>query len=75
MTIKATRMPYDRAELHYEEATLYQEFEPERENRILPFNATVWEQKEDDDGEVIKFKRSPKIRRITKPDGKVAYEF
>ena len=41
MTIKAIRMPYDRAELHYEEATLYQEFEPERKNRILPFNAIV----------------------------------
>ena len=33
------------------------------------------EQKESSDGEVIKSKRPPKIRRITKPNGKVIYEF
>ena len=41
VTIKAIRMPYDRAELHYAEAALYQKFEPKGKNRILPFNATV----------------------------------
>ena len=71
MTIEATRMPYDKAELYYVEAALYQEFELERENKILPFNATVLEQGEDNDGEVIESERPPKIRRITKPDGKV----
>lgn len=29
VSIEATRMPFDRAERHYVEATLYQEFEPE----------------------------------------------
>ena len=43
MTIEATRMTYDRVELHYMEVTLYQEFEPEGENKILPFNATALE--------------------------------
>ena len=33
VTIEAIRMPYDRAELHYIEAALYQEFEPEGENK------------------------------------------
>ena len=65
VTIKATRMPYDRVELHYAEATLYQEFEPEVENKILPFNATILEREEEDDGEVIESKRPSKIRRIT----------
>ena len=31
-------MPFDRAELHFAEVALYQEYEPESENRILPFN-------------------------------------
>ena len=59
-------MPYDKVELHYAEAALYQEFEPQGENRILPFNATILERDEEDDGEVIELKRPPKIRRITK---------
>jgi len=59
-------MPYDKVELHYAEAALYQEFEPQGENRILPFNATILERDEEDDGEVIESKRPPKIRRITK---------
>lgn len=75
MTIEATRMPYDRAKLHYAKAALYQEFELKRENKILPFDATILEQKEDDDGEVIKSTRPPKIRLIAKPDGKVVYKF
>ena len=66
MTIEATRMPYDRAKLHYAGATLYQEFEPKGENKILPFNATVLERGEEDDGEVVVAEGHPKIRRITK---------
>ena len=42
MTIEATRIPFDRAKLYYAKAALYQEFEPERENRVLPLNATVF---------------------------------
>ena len=75
MTIKATRMPYDKGELHYVEVALYQKFKPEGENRILFFNATILEQEEDDNGEVIEFERHPKIRWFTKLDGRVAYEF
>lgn len=54
---------------------LYQEFEPERENKVLPFNAIILEQEEDGDRKVIESKRPPKIRRITKLNGKVVYEF
>lgn len=68
-------MPFDRTELHCAEAALYQEFDLKGENTVLPFNATVLEQEEDGDGEVIEFERPPKIRRITKLDGKVVYEF
>ena len=75
VTIEATSIPYDRAELHYEEATLYQEFEPKRESKILPFNATILESKEEGDREVVESKRPSKIRRTTKPNGKVVYEF
>ena len=75
VTIEATRMPYDSAELHYAEVALYQELKPKGGNRILPFNATILEQQEDDDGEVIESKRAPKIRQITKLDGKEVYEF
>ena len=74
MIIEATKMPYDRAELHYAEAALYQEFEPKGENMILPFNATILEREEEDNGEIVEPERPPKIRRTTKPDGKV-YEF
>ena len=31
-------MPFDRAELYFTEAALYQEYKLEGENRILPFN-------------------------------------
>ena len=75
MTIKATWMPFDRAELHYAKVALYQEFEPKGENRVLPFHAFVLEQEENGDGEVIESKRPFKIIRITKLDGKVIYEF
>ena len=54
---------------------MYQEFELEGENKILPFNATILGQEEEDDGEVVEPKRPPKIRRTTKPDGRVVYEF
>jgi len=35
VTIEVTKIPYDRVELHYAEAALYQEFIPEGENKIL----------------------------------------
>ena len=38
VVIEAIKMPFDRAELHFAEVALYQEYEPESENRILPFN-------------------------------------
>nr|POE76689.1 hypothetical protein CFP56_75048 [Quercus suber]POE79295.1 hypothetical protein CFP56_15236 [Quercus suber] len=75
VTIEATRKPYDWVELHHTEITLYQEFEPGGENKIIPFNATVLEMEEDDDREVIEFEKPPKIKRITMLDGKVVYEF
>ena len=42
---------------------------------ILPFNSTVLRSVKKDEGEVIELDRPPKIRRITKLDGKVIYEF
>ena len=68
-------MPFDRAELHFAEATLYQEYEPEGENRILPFNPIALQEEEEDDGEVVEPERPSKIKRVTRPDGQVVYEF
>ena len=69
-------MPFDRAELHFAEATLYQEYEPEGENKILPFNPiALQEEEEEDDGEVVEPKRPSMIRRVTRLDGQVVYEF
>ena len=68
-------MPFDRAELHFVEATLYQEYEPEGENRILPFNPIALQEEEEDDGEVVEPERPSKIKRVTRPDGQVVYEF
>lgn len=64
VTMEATRMPFDKVELQLE-----------GENRAFPFNATILEQEEDGNGEVVESKRPPKIRRITKSDGKVIYGF
>ena len=75
MTVEATRIPYDRVELDHVEVALHQEFEPEGENRILHFNVIVLEREGEDVGEVIEPDRPLKIRRITKPDGKVVYKF
>ena len=75
VTIKATSMPYDRAELHYAKVALYQEFKPKRQSKILPFNATILESEEEGDKEVLEPKRPSKIRRTAKLDGKVVYEF
>ena len=75
MVIKATRMSFYRAELHFDEAGLYQEYEPEGENRILLFNPIALQREEEDDGEIVELERPFKIRRTTKPDGKVVYEF
>ena len=58
---RATRMPFDRTELHFAEAAPYQEYEPERENRILPFNPIALQREEKDDGEVVELKRPSKI--------------
>ena len=68
-------MPFDRAELHFAEATLYQEYELEGENRILPFNPIALPVEEEDDSEVVELERPSKIRRLTRPDGRVIYEF
>ena len=68
-------MPFDRVELHFAEATLYQEYEPKGENKILPFNSTTLQREEEDDGKVKEPERPPKIRRTTRPNGKVVYEF
>ena len=68
-------MPFDRAELHFAEATLYQEYELEGENRILPFNPIALPVEEEDDSEVVELERPSKIRRLTRPDGRVICEF
>ena len=75
MVIKATRMSFDRAKLHFAEAGLYQEYGLEGENRILPFNPIALQREEEDDGEIVELERAFKIRRTTRPDGKVVYEF
>ena len=68
-------MPFDTAELHFAEATLYQENELEGENRILPFNPIALPVEEEDDSEVVELERPSKIRRLTGPAGRVIYEF
>ena len=68
-------MPFDRAELHFAEATLYQEYELEGENRILPFNPIALPVEEEDDSEVVELERPSKKRRLTRPDDRVIYEF
>ncbi|KAL4606585.1 hypothetical protein ACB092_09G114000 [Castanea dentata] len=73
--IKATKMLFDRAELHFVEAALYQEYEPEGDNIILPFNLIVLQAEEEDDGKVVELERPSKIRRVTGPDDWVIYEF
>ena len=75
VVIEATKMPFDRAELHFIETALYQEYEPEGENRILPFNPIALQAEGEDDGEVVKPERSSKIRRVTRLDDRVVYEF
>jgi len=75
VVIKATRMPFDIADLHFVELALYQEYELEGENKILPFNPIALQREEEDDGKVVEPKRPSKISRITKLDGKVIYEF
>ena len=53
----------------------YEEYEPEGENRILPFNPIALQTEEEGDGEVVEPERPSKIRRIAGPDGQVVYEF
>ena len=52
VVIEATRMPFDRVELHFTEVALYQEYEPKGKNRILLFNPIALQREEEDDGEV-----------------------
>ena len=68
-------MPFDRTELHFAEATLYQEYELKGENRILPFNPIALPIEEEDDSKVVELERPSKIRRLTGPDDRVIYEF
>ena len=68
-------MPFDRAKLHFVEADLYQENEPEGNNRILPFNPIALQAEKEDDGEMVELERPLKIRKVTGPDGRVIYEF
>ena len=68
-------MPFDRAELHFVKAALYQEYETKGENRVLPFNSIALQVEKEDDGEMVEPKRPSKIKRATEPDGQVVYEF
>jgi len=68
-------MPFDRVEFHFTEVALYQEYELEGENRILPFNPIALQAEEEDDGELVEPERPSKIRRVTGPDDRVVYEF
>ena len=68
-------MPFDRVELHFAKANLYQEYELEGENRILSFNPISLQAEEEDDGEVVEPKRPSKIKRVIRPDGRVVYKF
>ena len=67
-------MPFDKAELHFAKAALYQEYKTEGENIILPFNPIAFQAEEEDDGEVVEPKWPSKIRRVTRPNGWVVYE-
>ena len=67
-------MPFDRVELHFAEVALYQEYGPEGENKIFPFNPIALQAEEEDDSEVVKPERPSKIRRVTGPDDWVIYE-
>ena len=68
-------MPFDRAELYFAKAALYQEYELKGENRIHPFIPIALQAGEEDDGKVVEPERPSKIRRITELDGRVVYEF
>ena len=75
VVIEATKMPFNRVELHFTEAALYQEYEPKGENWIFPFNPIALQVKEEDDGEVVDPKRPSKMRKVSGPNGRVVYEF
>ena len=75
VVIKATKMPFDKAKLHFAKAALYQEYELKGENRTLPFNPIALQVEEEGDGEVVEPERPSKIRRVAGPDGRVIYEF
>ena len=75
VVIKATKVPFDKAEFHFAEAASYQEYKPKGKNRIPPFNPITLQVEEEDDGELVEPERSSKIRRVTGPDNRVVYEF
>ena len=76
VVIEDAKMPFDKTELHFAEATLYQEYELEGENIILPFNPIALPvEEEEDDSKVVELERPSKIRRLTGLDGRVIYEF
>ena len=75
VVIEVTKMPFDRAELYFAKATLYQEYELEGENRILPFIPIALQMEEEDDGEVVEPENPSKIRRVVGPNDRVIYEF
>ena len=66
-------MPFDRAKLHFTGAILYRKYEPKGENGILPFNLIVLQVEEEVDGKVVEPKRPSKIRRVSRPNGRVIY--
>ena len=68
-------MPFDIAELYFAKAALYQEYEPEGENRILPSIPIALQMEEEDDGEVVEPENPSKIRRVVGPNDWVIYEF
>nr|POF27167.1 hypothetical protein CFP56_08538 [Quercus suber] len=69
VVIEATKIPFNRVELHFAEAALYQEYELKGENRILPFNPIALQTEEENDGEMVELEKPPKIRRVVGPDG------
>nr|POF03728.1 hypothetical protein CFP56_06647 [Quercus suber] len=68
-------IPFDKAGLHFAEVALFQEYKPKGENKILLFNPISLEREEEDDVKVVKPESPSKIKRTTRPNGKVVYEF
>nr|POF25825.1 hypothetical protein CFP56_71864 [Quercus suber] len=71
VVIEATKMSFDRAQLHFAEVALYQEYKPEGENKILSFNPIALQVEEEDDGGIVELESPSNIRRTTRLDGQV----